>query len=104
MGRQEVDDLATMRDEKGEVAEEEYMDHAEAQKYRSVAAKVNYLAQDRSDLQYAAKCLCSHMVRPLKACCAMLKRTARYLKGRPRCGQLFPFQAQTWGIGDIRRQ
>ena len=35
----------------------------EKSKFRGVAARINYLTQDRADLQFAAKDLCRHMAR-----------------------------------------
>ena len=36
-----------------------------ATKSRSIAARLNFLALDRADLQYAAKCICKHMAVPV---------------------------------------
>ena len=74
------------------------MDAASASTCRSIAARMNYLAMDRTDLQQACRCICAYMSRPLKKCCQLLKRMARYLKGRPRCVQLFPFEEMATGF------
>ena len=63
----------------------------EATLYRSLAARCNYLRLDRTDIQQACRCITAHMAHPTHGCCALIKRTARYLVGRPRCVQLFPF-------------
>ena len=56
------------------------------------AARINYSALDRPDLQQASRCLAAHMSRPLKRCCILLERVARYLQGRRKCVQAFPFE------------
>ena len=89
---QDARDLAAVLDENGQVPEDEFMNDEEATKYRSVAARMNYLALDRSDLQQACRCICAHMAKPLRGCCQMIKRATRYVAGRPRCIQLFPFE------------
>ena len=38
--------------------------HQEKSKFRGVAARINYFAQDRADLQIAAEDLCRHMASP----------------------------------------
>ena len=88
----EAKELATVINEDGTIHEQEYMSDDEATWYRALSARMNYLALDRTDLQQACRCICAHMSRPLRACCQMLKRAARYLKGRPRCFQSFPFE------------
>lgn len=62
----------------------EELDAAEATMFRSIAARVNYLALDRPDLQFAAKEVCRLMSRPTRGCWARLKRIARYLVQHPR--------------------
>ena len=49
-----------------------------------VAARANYLAADRTDIQYATKECCRGMAAPLVQHLGGLKRLARYLVGRPR--------------------
>ena len=53
-------------------------------KSRSIAMRINYLAQDRSDLQYSGKELARGMQSPTHGHWQKLKRVARYLKLRPR--------------------
>ena len=52
--------------------------------FRSVAARANYLAQDRTDIRYATKELCRHMSKPTEGDWMDLKRLCRYLQGRRR--------------------
>ena len=60
-------------------------------KFRAVAARLNYLALDRSDLQYASNCVSKHMSKPSPRGWRILKRVGRYLKGNERLVQRFPW-------------
>ena len=60
-----------------EAEEDEYLADDEA-------ARANYLAQDRTDIQFATKELCRHMSRPRRSSWLRLKRLARYLLDHPR--------------------
>ena len=53
-------------------------------KHRRLVAKLNYIAQDRPDIQYATKELCRHMADPRQADLKAMKRLARYLVRRER--------------------
>ena len=50
-------------------------------RFRGKAARLNYLGQDRSDVQYAAKLVCSGMSKPTVGDERRLKRVVRYLVG-----------------------
>ena len=78
----------------GDVVEEILMDPVEARRYRAIVARLNYLATDRPDLQYATKECCKRMARPMCADWARLKRVGRYLKGYGRLIQLLPWEAR----------
>ena len=52
--------------------------------YRSMTIRLNYLAQDRADLQHACKELPRNMSEPTRADWARLERVGRYLVGHPR--------------------
>ena len=70
-------------------ADEELLSEAEASRYRGIAARINYLAIDRPDIQFACKGACRWMARPVNSCWNLLKRIVRYLSGAPRIVQLF---------------
>ena len=74
------------------------LDKKEASAYRGVAARLNYLAQDRPDLQYSCKEASRRMAKPRQADWAILKRIGRYLLGAPRLVQSFDWQD---GDGEI---
>ena len=60
------------------------LDKMESTAYRSLAARCNYLAADRIDIQYAVKELCREMSCPTSISWIKLKKLARYLKAHPR--------------------
>lgn len=64
----------------------------DAREFRGLAARANYLALDRPDLQYAAKEVCRGMATPLRAHLKALRRMARYLIGAPRLVWEFGWQ------------
>ena len=66
----------------------------EATRYRAVAARLNYLAQDRADIRVATMRLCARMAAPVAKDMAGLKRVARYLRGVPRVPVLFVWQQE----------
>ena len=56
----------------------------DATKFRSIAARINYLAADRPDLQFASKCASKYMANPTCEGLTVLKRigsTSRHTEG-----------------------
>ena len=71
--------------------------------YRALAARANYLANDRIDIQYVTKEICRGMSKPLVKHRKMLKRLARYLAGHPRLVSHYEWQEDSpelWGFSD----
>ena len=64
----------------------------EATQYRALAARANYLAADRPDIQFAAKEICRRMSAPVRQDWAALQHLGRYLKGKPRSVVLYKWQ------------
>ena len=60
--------------------------------FRGAAARANYLAADRLDLQFACKEVCRWMARPSLHAWKSLKRICRYLLRAPRLVYSFPQQ------------
>ena len=60
------------------------MEPKEATVYRAVVARLNYIAPDRVDIQYAVKETARQMSKPKKGDWQGLTRIVKYLKGRPR--------------------
>jgi hypothetical protein len=83
----------------GGIEDQEMLSPAEATIYRAVTARLNYLAADRADLQYASKCHSTGMANPTVEDWNQIKKTARYLKYRPRAIQLFKFESDDSLIG-----
>ena len=68
------------------------LEGAEATCYRAVVARLNFLAQDRADLQYSVKEVSRWMSKPRRNDWPALRRIARYLAGRPRATLWYPWQ------------
>ena len=77
-----------------EVEEAKALDPHTAREYRALAARANYLALDRPDIQFATKEVCRGMANPTVGDKRKLKRLARYLIGRPRLVSKFEFQEE----------
>ena len=90
-----ADDFAA---EEGPCDAEELLEATEARTFRALAARLNYLAQDRPDLQYAAKEVSRRMARPSHGDWKLLKRVGRYLVGAPRAVQSFEWQASQYEL------
>ena len=71
--------------------EEEVSDEDQVQ-YRALVARANYLALDRTDIQFAVKELCRSMSSPRVGDWRKLKRLGRYLLGSPRVVITFEYQ------------
>ena len=73
-----------VKESRKDSAEEHELSKDQASMYRRLVARLNYLAQDRSDIGYATKELCRKMSKPTEKDWIALKRIGRYLKGRTR--------------------
>ena len=73
---------------------ESKLDPSQASRYRALAARANYLAQDRPDIQFATKELCREMSEPTLRGWNGLKRLGRYLVAYPRYVQEFKRQGK----------
>ena len=73
----------------------ELLDGPRATEFRGIAARANYLAQDRPDLQFSVKEICRTMSNPSVYDRRKIKRLARYLKGNPRLIYLYNWQEAT---------
>ena len=70
----------------------ELLKGTEATKFRVLAARLNYLAQDRPDVQFAVKEVARRMATPRNGDWLALKRIGRFLAGAPRAVQHFWWQ------------
>jgi hypothetical protein len=69
-----------------------------ATKFRAIAARANYLGQDRSEIQFSVKELCRAMSCPKEDDWNKLKRLSRYLVGKERCTIVFKYQGKLDGV------
>ena len=67
-----------------EAMDEIDLEEWEKTEFRSSGARLNYLGQDRSDIQYAVKMICQGMSKPTEGGKAKIKRAVRYLVGAKR--------------------
>ena len=77
-----------------EEAESKELTGSEATRFRAVAARANYLAADRPDMQYAVKEVCRRMARPVAGDWQKLSRLGRYLRSAPRCVLEYRWQVE----------
>ena len=68
------------------------LEGAKAKLFRSVCMRLGFVAQDRTEIQYAWKEATRHMSQPTAGAMCRLKRLGRFLKYRPRCVQVFKQQ------------
>ena len=78
---------------KEETRVEDNEDSTETTMFRTVAARLNYLSQDRPDITFATLKLCSKVSRLDARDLNYMKRVGRFFVGRPRVGCLFEWQA-----------
>ena len=71
--------------------DDKLLDEKWSKVYRSLAAKGNYLAQDRADIMFTVRMLCKSMANPVESRWWDLRRMARYLLTFPRATCLFPW-------------
>ena len=69
-----------------------------ARLYRGIAARLNYLAQDRPDLKLAALRASRNMSEPHERDFEILKRVGRYLISRPRAACIYKWQKTSKNI------
>ena len=81
-----------------EEIEPELMEGKDASLFRAVVARINFLAQDRSDLQFASKECSRRMAVPRVQDWELVKRVGRYIAGRPRVILMFRWQDAPVGI------
>jgi hypothetical protein len=61
-------------------------------RFRSVAARINYISQDRPDLKIAAAKVCKTMSAPRMKDWLLVERIAKYLKAKPSVACLYEWQ------------
>ena len=75
-------------------------------RYRALVARISYLSQDRPDLKFAPMKVCCAMAKPTTRDMERVKRSGRYLVGKPRArcwfccqqtGELEAYSDAGWG-------
>ena len=82
-----------------EPEEENELEPRDATMYRALVARGNYMAQDRTDVQFAVKELCRIMSNPTAGYWAAAKRLGRHLVDKTRVKVRIPYQEaaeQSW--------
>ena len=79
LGLMECKCLSSPGSKDEEKGEGELLDDMDRTAYRAMAARANYLALDRPDLQFAAKEVCRSMQNPTTTDWNKLKRMVRYI-------------------------
>ena len=74
-----VNSAAVKPKEIGQEEDTEMLDASEAKRFRSLAATLNYMTSDRSDVQHAAKEVRKTMAKPTQGSWKRLKKAGRYL-------------------------
>ena len=85
-------------EEEGEEEEDKAMNHQDAKRFRSLVARLNYLANDRPDLQFSVRVVSQHMASPKEKHWRSLKRIARYIKRHPEMKYTFEWQRMPRGV------
>jgi hypothetical protein len=78
-----LDSPFSKEDGKALQGDDEELESGEATKFRAMAARASYIAQDRVDVMFASKEVCRDMSRPTVGSMRKLKRLARYLLEYP---------------------
>ena len=78
--------------------EGELLSGTEATKFRAIVARLNYLAADRPDIQFATKEVSNRMANPRQPDWQLLKRIGRYLAGSARAVQTLEWQQGPIGL------
>ena len=66
--------------------------------YRGIVARMNYLGQDRTDIQNTIEELGKDLAGPTNHSVVKAKRLMRYLKGAPRLTIMYEYQVNPGGI------
>ena len=68
------------------------LDHEDAYRFRSIAARLNFLAADKIDVQFASKETCKRMSSPCVSDWAKVRKLVRYLRKHSRQVLWFAWQ------------
>ena len=75
-----VNSAAMKAEEINQEEDTERLDVPETKRFRSLAATLDYMSSDRSDVQYATKAVCTKVASPSRGSWKRLKKAGRYPK------------------------
>ena len=81
-------------EEKPKQEEEQEKNPADHTRFRAIAARLNYMAADMPDVQFACKEACREMSAPTEGSWRKVKKLGRYLVGRPRVLWQYPWKSE----------
>ena len=76
--------------------DDEELQGAEVREFRTTAARLNFMAQDCPDVQFATKEICREMAGPRRSSWMRVKRLARCLGRRPSSGSGGCMKSRAW--------
>ena len=76
-----VNSVGVKPEEIGQEEDEEMLEGTEHARFRSLTVTLNYMSLDRSDVQYAAKKMCTKIENPTRGGWKRLKKACRHLRG-----------------------
>ena len=85
-------EILSMSDDHEDELQKILLSPADSTRYRGTTARLNYMASDRIDVQYATKEAARHMAAPEECHKSGLTRIGRYLVGKPRLIMHFRWQ------------
>jgi len=97
LGLEDAKEVAMPWEEGQKWDEEEHrkeLDGAKLREFRTLAARANYLAVNRPDIQFATKEICRGMARPKLGDWHKPKRLGRYVLGGMRTVMTYPWQGE----------
>ena len=83
--------------------DEEELSVSQAKLYQALTARPNYLAQDRSDIQFSVKELARGMAKPTKGSWKNVVKLGKYFKTHDRSGYLHQYQDLPRGANCVDR-
>ena len=83
MGESKGLEASSSKEDEEDVDGDEDLNKSESTAFRRTAARANYLAQDRTDIQFSNMKACKNMSSPRRSSWRRLKRLARYLHSTP---------------------
>lgn len=81
--------------------DETQLDPTQGSKYTQIVARLNYLAQDRCDIQYAVKELAKFAADPTTSARERLKRLGKFISNKPRYVIVYKPQSNLFAVNGM---